>query len=386
MVARLLARLLLAAGLGLLLAPGVHAQAADNKPWTCTKDRDGLPVLRFGGPIDPGEAGRFRAAWQGCFPGGYGGMRTLSLESDGGVVDEALEIAGFLVAQFLGKPPLLVTRVEPGARCISACTYLFVAGQRRIVDSGGSLEPHGFSRYLGTRADRALGAIARTAEASNARVCAVARARGDFAWLSRSRAIGEGLALVLADRRLAWIQPFVDGAPAGCEAIERRVRAFQALSPERAELLGWLDSVMAVTLPEVERAAALRAFRTQFAIQAGQASSDGVPLLDRPDRQLRWALDASLAGINAYLERTGQGPRLQDIDLAAEDLRAVHQRVISDASDAATGKLGSYLARRRNDVDVPAFVKLMFSTSILYTRPVSREELCDHNLVNVGCE
>ncbi len=382
MAARL-ARWLLALLVAGAAAPALAQPAS---PWTCDRSRTGAPVLSFRGGVDPGEFNRFKAAWQGCFPSGYGGNHTIELHSGGGVVDEALAIANFLVDTFRNRPPLLQTRIPSGARCVSACTFLYVAGQRRTVEPGGSLEPHGFSRYLGARIDRVVREIDGVATEKRLGICKAFEVVDEMAWIRRLEAAGKGLKRVWADRRLAWVGEFLDMPVRTCPDLERKLVTYAKLPPDRAELIWWLDSVMAITLPEVERAAALRAFRTQFAIQAGQLNADAVPQLDRPVRHLRWALDASLEGINAYLDRSGRGPRLKDIDAASEDLRNVQQDAIGAATNSATGGLGTYLGRRRNDIDLPAFVKLMFSTSILYTRPLTREELCDHNLVNIGCD
>lgn len=385
-VLRLLATAVLAAAGGTAQAQSPPAGNQPPPPWNCDKSRPGNFVLHFRGDINPGEAQRFKAAWQGCYGGGYSGLSTIDLFSGGGVVTEALAISGLLVEEFRNKPPLLLTRISSGARCVSACTYLFVAGQRRQVEPGGSLEPHGFSGFLGERVDQVMEAIVSIANDKKVPVCKVFEGLGETAWLGRLNMAGKALRKPLADRRLAWALEFLEMPVRNCPELEKKIVAYAKLSPEKMELIAHLDSVTAITMPEVERSAALRAFRTQFAIQAGVMNNDPVPLLDKPERHLRWALDGYADGINAYLDKSGQGARLKDIDSAAEDLRAAHEERIGAATNSAVGQLGSYLNTRRNDVDLPAFVKLMFSTSILYTRPLTREELCDHNLANVGCD
>lgn len=372
--------------LAALLCMGSWPVAAQqNSGWQCDRSRENAPVLKFRAGIGSGEFERFKAAWQGCFPQGHGGIHTIDLHSGGGSVSESLSIANYLVDRFRNKPPLLLTRVSSGSRCVSACTYLYLAGQRRIVESGASLEPHGFSGYHGVNVDKVMQAIAQQVTEKRQPICKVFQEVGERAWIRRLQEAGNGLGKALADRRLEWALEFVGQPVRECRDVERLVIAYSKLPPEKADLIAWIDSVMAITMPEVERAAALRSFRTHFAVQAGQVKADAAVPFDRPDRHLRWSLDAYLEGINAYLSRSGQGPRLKDIDAAVEDLRSVHDSAIGVASNLASGPLGNYLDTRRSDVDVPAFVKLMFSTSILYTRPLSREELCDHNLVNVGC-
>lgn len=362
-------------------------QAGEPKGWRCDRSRADAPVLLFRGPIGQGEADRFRQAWRGCYPAGYRGTHTVDLNSGGGVVTEALTIARLLVEAFRNGPPLLLTRVSGGSRCVSACTYLFVAGQRRVVEPRGTLEPHGFSSFLGEPVDLVLPYVAKKVAESNKPPCEVAKDVDEFAWMFRLRAAGKAYGRALTDPRLAWVQPFLDIPKVNCAQVVRLLSAYLELPPERQRLVAWLDSVMRVTLPEVERAAALRAFRARFgASGGGPATADDDALLDRPEGHVRWALEAALEGINAYLDRARQGPRLKDVNAAADDVRAVHQALIDDAAAEVSGDLGTYMTSRQQDIDVPSFIKLMFSTSILYTRPVSREELCDHNLMNVGCE
>lgn len=373
--------------LAVLLGTACSLSAAqENAGWACDRSRAGAPVLSFRGGISGGEFKRFTTGWQSCFPQGHGGIHTIDLFSGGGDVEESLNIANFLVDAFRNKPPLLLTRVSSDSRCVSACTFLYLAGQRRVVEPRGSLEPHGFSGFQGADVDRVMQAIVKVSRGQRQEICKAYQDIGERAWVRRLQLAGNGLKQALADKRLEWTQELLGQQVRECADIERLVVTYAKLPPDRAALIAWIDSVMAITMPEVERAAALRSFRTHLAMQAGQVRTDAVQPLDRPERHLRWALDSHLAGINAYLEQSGQTPRLRDIDVAAEGLRSVHEAAIGRASDLASGSLGSYLDRRRNHVDVPAFVKLMFSTSILYTRPLTREELCDHNLVNVGCE
>jgi hypothetical protein len=43
------------------------------------------------------------------------------------------------------------------------------------------------------------------------------------------------------------------------------------------------------------------------------------------------------------------------------------------------------LEQQQYEAAVQRFLRLMFSTSILYTRPLTREEMCAFNIVNENC-
>jgi hypothetical protein len=60
--------------------------------------------------------------------------------------------------------------------------------------------------------------------------------------------------------------------------------------------------------------------------------------------------------------------------------------VIRLSEQTAAAQLWPLLQTLKNEVNVEGLTRLMFSTSILYTRPLTREELCDTNIVNVGCQ
>ena len=350
--------------------------------WTCSRTASN-PVLRFVGGIDVGEYGRFVKAYAECFPGPVSGPQTIDLHSGGGVVGEALQIAEHLVNRFRGRPPLLATQVSPGSVCISACTYLFIAGQQRDVAAGGTLEPHGFSGFSGAPM---LAAIKRAHQkAERDRVDLLDALMSDLAWISRGNVVAQGLGRALAaDPRLAWIAEHY-GAEARSRAdLARRFKSFIEMPPERQALIRQFDAVALSTLPELERLSALQAFNAQFAMARGSDKPVLPSKMDQPEALLRWALDGYLQAVNTFIDATRAGPRLRDLD--ASGLRQVYEERSGSAFNLANGKLGSFLAARANDIDVPAFVRLMFSVSILYTRPLTREEMCDANLVNRGCD
>jgi hypothetical protein len=368
-----------------LWVPAVLACAAGTAhagQWTCSR-AGSQPVLKFSGGIEGGEYGRFLRAYADCFPGAVAGPQTIDLHSGGGAVNEALQIAEYLVSRFRDRPPLLATQVSPGSVCISACTYLFVAGQQRDVAAGGTLEPHGFSRFLGPPMRVAIRNAQQKAERD--RVDLLDALMSDPAWIFRGNVIAQGLGRALAaDPRLTWIAEYYGAEADSRRDVARRFKSFMEMPPERQALIRQFDAVALSTLPELERLSALQAFNAQFAMARGSDKPAVPSKLDRPEALLRWAIDGYLEAVNAFIDATRAGPRLRDLD--ASGLRQVHEERSGSAFNLANGKLGSFLAARANDIDVPAFVRLMFSVSILYTRPLTREEMCDANLVNRGCD
>jgi hypothetical protein len=109
------------------------------EPFTLQVSDDGKTLALEGG-ISEGLADALRAALA-VAPH----VRTLTLSSGGGLVDEADKVQRIVTEHALN------TRVD-GA-CISACTGIFLAGKERLLGSAGAL---GFHRV------RMVGAIART--------------------------------------------------------------------------------------------------------------------------------------------------------------------------------------------------------------------------------
>jgi hypothetical protein len=64
------------------------------------------------------------------------------LYSGGGDLNEGLKMGEIL------RRAKMTVRVPTGARCISACTIVFLGGLFRFVDNGGTYEVHAYSRFL----------------------------------------------------------------------------------------------------------------------------------------------------------------------------------------------------------------------------------------------
>lgn len=97
---------------------------------------DGLRVIVAVGEIKRGDARRLARALERADRDRHGTLR-LYLESDGGLVDEALRMAELMSAAGVS------TIVRKGTLCASACaSILFVAGKYRTVERGGLLAIH----------------------------------------------------------------------------------------------------------------------------------------------------------------------------------------------------------------------------------------------------
>lgn len=130
---------------GFLFAAGTVADAM-NFTW-----RDQYTV-QASGPIEDGDAAKFAA---------LPAIHTLELNSPGGLVSEALEIAANMDAR--GS---IRTVVKTGASCASACAMaLFVSGKTRIVYMGGHVGIHSCASSDGTQAPECNKAMAANASA-----------------------------------------------------------------------------------------------------------------------------------------------------------------------------------------------------------------------------
>jgi hypothetical protein len=90
-------------------------------------------VFVWGG-ISPGDALRFSAALTAAKP-----IDEIQLYSGGGSLGEGLKIGALIHRGGFS------TRVPDGARCVSACNFIFMGGIVRSIDPGGSFEVHMFS-------------------------------------------------------------------------------------------------------------------------------------------------------------------------------------------------------------------------------------------------
>lgn len=339
--------------------------------WGCDRSNAVDRVLLFRGGVDLGEFARFQQAFADCFPSQYQGQRTVDLWSNGGYVHEAHDISRVLVAAGKGSRPVM-TRVSKGSYCISACTFIFISGRLRDVATGSSFEPHGFSSYLSPRIDDAIDEWNRSGNQDPSKI---SRTR----WI---RLVPPLATLATSDPRFLWAGKWAY-AMARTSATVGAIQGFAQLSPAQREFLQSVDGVMAVVLPEIERVAALKAFEPLLAARSGQ-SNKSVGELDEKF-YLTWARSGLVRAADGYL-RSLKDTRKPEID---DDFNAmllsVLREVASGSRTAVTDDHWPFLSSIADQVDLRGLVTLMFSTSILYTRPLSREEMCDLNVVNRDC-
>lgn len=113
------------------------------KPMTLTKKKvNGQTVLLADGAIDNGLLPRLTQALASDPD-----ISELWIRSPGGVAEVGND-AGLLIRK---RYPGLVTRVPAGWACFSACNFVFMGGNIRIVDDGGQFIVHMFT-HVGDRA------------------------------------------------------------------------------------------------------------------------------------------------------------------------------------------------------------------------------------------
>jgi hypothetical protein len=363
--------------IGILLIGLLVSAVAQAGTWRCDRVANGESVLIFEGGVGPGEYQRFRAEFNSCFPRGYLGQRVVNLYSGGGLVGEALAIARDIVSEGRGPRPI-ATRIRRGSHCISACTFLFVAGRLRDVETGGSFEPHGFSIYLGPRIDIAL-EKARAAQLSVAEL-----------QISRLMLLADWLPKLAEDDprfkwAASWVGKYLPEVLRTGSAMGTALPGFALLSRAQREFIQQLDSVISVVMPEVERVSALKEFE-QLLADSGNPLVREAPTFDAQIYK-GWITKVTKSAANEYLQSLRE-IRLFELGDAFSDqvLASLRENNNSTRKNLSNPNgLGPYLVSRGDEIDVAGLVTLMFSTSILYVRPVSREEMCDLNIVNRDC-
>jgi hypothetical protein len=98
-------------------------------------DRKGTRVLLAEGKIDPSLPGRLRKAIERDET-----IAEIWLRSSGGDAQAGNE-AGKVIRSFPG----MLTRVPSGWACFSACNFVFMGGDRRVVEPGGIFMVHMFT-------------------------------------------------------------------------------------------------------------------------------------------------------------------------------------------------------------------------------------------------
>jgi hypothetical protein len=170
---------------GFFAAQRVIAAAFTMEKWR------GHKVLRLSGVINEGTADEFKQLIKSV-PALPHGLPVLLLDSDGGLVSEALAMS---VA--MGAYPTH-TVIPAGAKCASACaSIVFVAGTNRTVEEGGALGQHSCS--IGGKPDQncndriADHAVAHGVSHGSIAAFVTYVAPEDILWFSREDAEGWGL-------------------------------------------------------------------------------------------------------------------------------------------------------------------------------------------------
>ncbi len=146
------------AALALVLSVASPAAAMSFKVATTSK---GFHVIVAKGDIARGDARRLARALEKADRDRHG-MKQLYLESEGGLVYDALEMAAVM------REAGVSTIVRKGTVCASACaSVLFVAGKYRTVEKGGLLAIHScYDNRSGRAASECNAIISAEAEAS----------------------------------------------------------------------------------------------------------------------------------------------------------------------------------------------------------------------------
>ncbi|MCE2725096.1 MAG: hypothetical protein ACK5DL_03820 [Burkholderiales bacterium] len=327
-------------------------------------DQDG-PRVVFLKDIDVGDDKIFAAAYSSCFPRGQKRQPIVDLYSGGGVVSVALNIASFLRRASEVTP--VRTRVVLGGYCVSACTYIFLSGTFREVPQGSSFEPHGFSSFLGNPISDAM---SRTGDIE------IAKGRLWFVLdLINSISTVEGRPLMwLGGVRRAWN----DETPNGDRLIVNSLRA----TGVPLQLINDLDAALRVVMPELQREVALNVLLDR--LNAERQNFRDLEAIHR--HYVGWIA----ARLSAAADKEWGVSRAARVDPRVGDVQTKIANIVAEvirlSEETAAAKLWPMLQTLKNEVNVEGLTRLMFSTSILYVRPLTREELCDTNIVNVGCQ
>jgi hypothetical protein len=190
--------------------------------------------------------------------------------------------------------------------------------------------------------------------------------------------------LIASDERLAWMWDFYSIQSE--EWVKELCVKFTNLKPGQRELLASLDSITELIMTEVERHAALKAFQPYMDQIAGRQISGSVALSSGwEEADWQRLSEAFLTELNKYLSKSKSEPELKNLEMIHTDAIEEISARVRDTMGTVNSKLWPYLSRREREIDLEGLIRLMFSTSILYTRPLTREELCDFNIVNRDC-
>jgi len=321
------------------------------------------PVLYLTGEIEEADSATFRAELSQCRRRGSG-TPIIELDSVGGVLTAGMDMGRQLWS--VGAH----TRVGPGKACISACVFTFLGGRFREVMPGGTLEPHGFSSW---RFDRDLTRVSRVTSALYLREQWFEDGCPDCRRLCRhlpafSRDAAEVLAYCNAidvrDGKLALPRSVITEGKVQAHPDDRRAAA----------ALVDAGMVLSTAMMELEREVALRHLR-----------DGGIQGFDQ-GKYVRWVEEGFRRVAATHYGKQDGGTAAADPAFEKDVERVVASAAASAQRGAAGVKTFFDELRRHDPIDTLALSKLMFSTSIIYTRPLTSKEMCRAGVVTIAID
>lgn len=316
-------------------------------------------TVEFVGRVVDDDPVRLVQQIRSCFPSGNEPI-TLTLNSNGGLSNVGMEI-GLTLAK-ISQKRIVRTVVSPGGYCISACTSIFLGGSFREVRAGASLEPHSFGGW-NSQSPQSVKSWAGGVEEGilDPDRTIVALRILDAHLSEEGRSPPEYASMIGALSNGDW------------DSAQSKYRA----APEKYRMIfDETDGLLRLWLSETERRSALEDLLRR--LEAPQSEMPGTPELRGMQAHLDAVIDRQLGSNRAFRKSTQSTS-------GGEVLQRIIEKVASSARENASRRW-PLLQARANELDVTAWVRYMYSTSIIYTRPLTREELCDSNIMNVGCD
>jgi len=321
------------------------------------------PILFASGEIEASDAATFRKVLPQCRKQGSGTL-IVDLDSVGGALSSGMDMG--LVLMSIGAH----TRVSPGKACISACVFTFLGGRFREVMSGGTLEPHGFSSW---RFNRSLLEVSRVTEALYLKPQWFSNGCTDCRRLCRHIPKFSSQASEVLDY---------------CEAFDVRDRALafpRSVSEEgkllphpedkrKASVLVDAGMVLSTAMMELERDVALRYLR--------DGSIEGFD----EARYVGWVYEGFRQVVASHYGKSSVAESAPDPGFVEDVFRIVRGTAASAQSGAVAIRDFFTELRRHDPIDTGTLTKLMFSTSIIYTRPLTSKEMCRSGVVTIAID
>lgn len=321
------------------------------------------PLLQLSGAIEASDGATFKAELTQCRRRGSG-TPIVELDSGGGSLAAGIEMGRHLFSVAAH------TRVGPGKACISACVFTFLGGRFREVMPGGSLEPHGFSIW---RFDKDLTRVSPVTTALYLREQWFDDGCADCRRLCRHLSgFSRDAAEVVAYCNAFHVQN-------GKLALPRSVTTEGEVRPhpdDRRAAAALVDAgmVLSTAMMELEREIALRHLR------------DGGPQGFDQGRYVRWVEEGFRRVAATHYGKPDGGAAAVDPAFEKDVERVVAGTTASAQRGAAEVKAFFDDLRRHDPIDALAFAKLMFSTSIIYTRPLTSKEMCRAGVVTIAID